>query len=64
MYVHIYFSSCKKAEEDIRFRKQFDAVRADMLSGALEASDMDALNREDVYTTDDIFTLPEGSARS
>ncbi len=40
VYVHIYFSSCKKAEEDIRFRKQFDAVRADMLSGAyLEQED-------------------------
>lgn len=34
VYVHIYFSSAKKADEDIKFRKQFDAVRTDLLSGA------------------------------
>ena len=34
VYIHIYFSSLKKAEEDIKFRMQFDAVRSDLLSGA------------------------------
>ena len=34
VYVHIYYSSLKKAEEDIKFRAQFDAVRSDLLSGA------------------------------
>ena len=34
VYVHIYFSSLKKAEEDIKFRMQFDAVKSDLLSGA------------------------------
>ena len=34
VYVHIYYSSLKKAEEDIRFRMQYDAVRSDIMSGA------------------------------
>lgn len=34
VYVHIYFSSLKKAEEDIKFRMQFNAVKSDLLSGA------------------------------
>lgn len=34
IYVHIYYSSLKKAEEDIKFRMQYDAVRSDILSGA------------------------------
>lgn len=40
LYVHIYYSSSKKAEDDVRFRKRFDAVRTDILSGAyLEEED-------------------------
>ena len=34
VYVHIYYSSLKKADEDIKFRMQYDAVRSDILSGA------------------------------
>ena len=34
VYVHIYYSSLKKAEEDIKFRMQYDAVRSDILSGS------------------------------
>ena len=35
LYVHIYFSSTKKADEDVKFRKQYDNVYSDLLSGAL-----------------------------
>lgn len=35
LYVHIYYSSFKKAEEDVKFRKQYEAVRTDLLAGAL-----------------------------
>ncbi|MCR5093582.1 MAG: transposase [Lachnospiraceae bacterium] len=39
VYVHIYFSSMKKAEEDIKFRMQFDAVKTDILSDAYLSSE-------------------------
>lgn len=35
LYVHIYFSSTKKADEDVKFRKQYDAVYTDLMSGAM-----------------------------
>ena len=35
LYVHIYFSSTKKADEDVKFRKQYDAVLSDLMSGAI-----------------------------
>ena len=35
LYVHIYFSSMKKADEDVKFRKQYDAVYSDLFSGAM-----------------------------
>ena len=35
LYVHIYFSSSKKADEDVKFRKQYDDVYSDLFSGAL-----------------------------
>ncbi len=35
LYVHIYFSSTKKADEDIEFRKQYDNVYSDLFSGAM-----------------------------
>lgn len=31
LYVHIYYSSSKKAEEDVKFRSQYEAVRTDLL---------------------------------
>ena len=34
VYVHIYFSSAKKADEDIKFREQFESVKTDIMSGA------------------------------
>ena len=34
LYIHIYYSSTKKAEEDVKFRKQYEAIRSDLLSGA------------------------------
>ena len=34
LYVHIYYSSAKKADEDIKFRKQYEAIRTDLLAGA------------------------------
>ena len=35
LYVHIYFSLTKKADEDVKFRKQYDAVCSDLISGAV-----------------------------
>ena len=35
LYVHIYFSSTKKADEDVKFRMRYDAVYSDLYSGAL-----------------------------
>ena len=35
LYVHIYYSSSKKADEDVKFRSQYEAVRTDLLAGAL-----------------------------
>lgn len=32
--IFIYYSSVKKAEEDIKFRKQFDNIRTDLMMGA------------------------------
>lgn len=34
LYIHIYFSSLKKAEEDIRFRTMYDLIRTSLLRGA------------------------------
>lgn len=40
LYIHIYYSSCKKADEDMKFRQKYEAVRSDLLSGAfLEKED-------------------------
>ena len=35
LYVHIYYSSSKKAEEDVKFRRQYEAIRTDLLAGAV-----------------------------
>lgn len=35
LYVHIYFSSTRKAEEDVKFRRQYDAVYTDLMHGAM-----------------------------
>ena len=35
LYVHLYFSSTKKADEDVTFRMRYDAVYSDLYSGAL-----------------------------
>ena len=34
LYIHIYFSSLKKAEEDIKFRTRYDLIRTSLLRGA------------------------------
>ena len=39
LYVHIYFSSLKKAEEDIKFRTRYDLIRNSLLRGALVEKD-------------------------
>lgn len=39
VHVFIYYSSLKKADEDIRFREQFSAVKTDILNGAYLTDD-------------------------
>lgn len=39
LYIHIYYNSRKKADEDIRFRERFDSIRTDLLSGAYMSVD-------------------------
>ena len=46
LYVHLYFSSSKKADEDVKFRTQYEAIYTDLFSGALlDKADRDFVNK-------------------